>query len=46
MKSLIRIAIAAGLLLVVGGGVYLAFSDVPAPTQHVEKIISDDRFQR
>ncbi len=46
MKTLIRIAAVAALIVVVGGGVYLAFSDIPAPTQHVEKIIPDDRFQR
>ncbi len=46
MKTLLRVSAAAALLLIVGGGVYLAFSDIPAPTTHVEKIIPDDRFQR
>ncbi|MCR9219170.1 MAG: hypothetical protein NXI21_02985 [Alphaproteobacteria bacterium] len=34
------------LLLVVGGGVYLATFDIPAPTQTVEKTLDDDRFPR
>lgn len=46
MKTLVRIAAAAALLVIVGGGIYLEFSDIPAPAQHVEKIIPDDRFQR
>ncbi|MBL8659122.1 MAG: hypothetical protein JNM75_05140 [Rhodospirillales bacterium] len=46
MKTLLRVAAAAVLVLVIGGGVYLAFSDIPAPTTYVEKIIPDDRFQR
>lgn len=46
MKTLLRIAAVAVVMLIVGGGVYLAFSDLPAPTSHVEKTIPDDRFQR
>jgi hypothetical protein len=45
MKTLLRIAAAAVLLAIVGGGAYLAFSDLPAPTSHVEKVIPDDRFR-
>jgi hypothetical protein len=34
------------LLIVVGGGVYLATFDIPAPTQTVEKPLDDNRFPR
>lgn len=46
MTTLVRIAAVAVLLLIIGGAIYLAFSDIPAPTSHVEKIIPNDRFQR
>jgi hypothetical protein len=45
MKTLLRIAAALLLIAVVGGGAYLAFSDLPAPTNHVEKVIPDERFR-
>jgi hypothetical protein len=45
MKTLLRIVAVAIVVLIGGGGVYLAFSDLPAPTNHVEKIIPDERFQ-
>jgi hypothetical protein len=44
MNTLLRIGLVALLLLIVGGGVYLATWDIPAPKNHVEKIIPDDRF--
>lgn len=34
------------LLVAVGGGVYLATFDIPAPTRMVEKPLDDDRFPR
>jgi len=46
MKTLLRIAAVAVVVLIVGGGAYLAFSDLPAPTAHVEKTIPNDRFPR
>lgn len=46
MKTLLRIAAVAALVLVVGGGVYLAFSERPAPTAQVQKTIPNDRFER
>lgn len=45
MKTLLRIVAVAVLVVLVGGGAYLAFSDLPAPTSHVEKVIPDDRFR-
>ena len=45
MKTLLRIAAALLLLAIVGGGAYLAFSDLPAPIGHVEKVIPDERFR-
>lgn len=45
MKTLLRIVAALLLLVVAGGGAYLAFSDLPAPTNHVERVIPDDRFR-
>ncbi|MEE8332993.1 MAG: hypothetical protein V3R85_04025 [Alphaproteobacteria bacterium] len=34
------------LVILLGGGVYLAFWDIPAPSAIVEKTISDDRFPK
>ncbi|WP_185961514.1 hypothetical protein [Telmatospirillum sp. J64-1] len=34
------------LFAVIGGGVWLATSDMPAPTAMVEKVIPDERFRR
>ena len=34
------------LLGVIGAGVYLMTSDIPAPTERVEKPISDDMFPK
>jgi len=34
------------LLIIVGGGVYLAFWNIPAPSAIVEKTIPDDRFPK
>ncbi|MDP6067321.1 MAG: hypothetical protein QGF97_04785 [Alphaproteobacteria bacterium] len=32
--------------VVVGGAVFLATWDIPAPTQRVEKVLPNDRFPR
>jgi hypothetical protein len=34
------------LLLLVGGGVFLAAWDIPAPSAKVEKVLPNDRFPR
>jgi hypothetical protein len=34
------------LAAIVAGGVFLATWDIPAPTEQVEKTISNDRFPR
>ena len=34
------------LLVLVGGGVFLASFDLPAPKSRVEKVIADDRLPR
>ena len=46
MAKLTVPAVALGLVLLVGGGFYLAFFDIPAPQQQVEKVIPDARFPR
>jgi hypothetical protein len=39
MKGLIRILVIVVVLVVVAGVAALAMLDMPAPTQHVEKVI-------
>ncbi len=34
------------LVVIVAGGVFLAFWDIPAPSESVEKTIPNDRFPR
>jgi small neutral amino acid transporter SnatA (MarC family) len=40
------IAIFVLLAVIVGGGVFLATWDIPAPSARVEKVLPDDRFPR
>jgi len=44
MKGLIRILVAIIALVVVAGFAALATMDMQAPTQHVEKVIPNDRL--
>jgi hypothetical protein len=44
MKGLLRIVILVVVILVVAGVAALAMLDLPAPTQHVEKVIPNDRL--
>ncbi|MEQ8639908.1 MAG: hypothetical protein RIE31_04770 [Alphaproteobacteria bacterium] len=44
-----RITLILGVILVVvvlGGGAFLAAWDIPAPTSRVEKVVPDSRFPR
>lgn len=34
------------VVILVGGSVFLATWDIPAPTQQVEKVLPDERFPR
>lgn len=46
MKKLASIIIIGALLLLVGGGVFLATWDIPVPASEIERTISNDRFPR
>jgi hypothetical protein len=44
-----RVLLIVALILVVGllgAGAYLAFVDIPAPTQKVDKVLPDARFPK
>lgn len=44
MKFLARFLVALVLLLLVGGTIFLATWDIPAPDGEIERIIPNDRF--
>lgn len=46
MGKLAAVAIAVVIVVLVAGGAFLAFWDIPAPTRSVEKVIPDARFQK
>ena len=46
MVSFLRIVVVLALLIIVGGFVLLATMDLQPPTQRIEKLIPNDRFQR
>ncbi len=46
MKHFSRVVVLAVLVVMVGGAVFLATWDIPAPTASVEKVIPNDRFPR
>jgi hypothetical protein len=46
MAKFVMVVVALVLLVLVGGGVYLAFWDIPAPKTPVEKVLPNDRFPR
>jgi hypothetical protein len=46
MRSLSRIVLFFLVLMTVGGAVFLATWDIPAPITKIEKVIPDDRFPR
>ena len=46
MKSFSKFVILLAIALILGGAVFLATWDIPAPTSKVEKTLPDDRFPR
>ena len=46
MRSLSRIIMFFLVTMIVGGVVFLATWDIPAPITKIEKVIPDDRFPR
>ena len=46
MRSLSRIIMFFLVTMIVGGAVFLATWDIPAPITKIEKVIPDDRFPR
>jgi hypothetical protein len=46
MKSISIVVLLLLLLAFVGGGVFLATWEIPAPKAKVEKVIPDERFPR
>jgi hypothetical protein len=46
MRSLSRIVLLLLAVMIVGGAVFLATWDIPAPITKIEKDIPDDRFPR
>ena len=46
MKHLSRLVVLSVFALVVGGAIFLATWDIPAPVAAVEKVIPNDRFPR
>jgi hypothetical protein len=46
MGKIAGIVLLLVLIILVGGGIFLATSDIPAPAQKVEKVIPDDRLPR
>jgi hypothetical protein len=46
MVLFLRIVLVLGVLIIIGGFVLLATMDLQPPTQRIEKLIPNDRFQR
>jgi hypothetical protein len=46
MGKVALIAIAIVILVLIGGGIFLAVWDIPSPSKPVEKVIPDARFPR
>ena len=44
MKNISRLVLILVALLIVGGGVFLATWNIPAPLTSTEKVLPDDRF--
>ncbi|MDR3516360.1 MAG: hypothetical protein P4M00_11115 [Azospirillaceae bacterium] len=46
MTRLVTLIFAAILIVLVGGAIFLATWDIPAPTRQIEKPIPDDRLPK
>lgn len=46
MKNLSRLIFLIVVLIIVGGGVFLATWDIPAPSRTIEKELPDERFPK
>ncbi|MDA0664793.1 MAG: hypothetical protein O3B08_18440 [Proteobacteria bacterium] len=46
MRSFTKVLAILLVIALAGLGVFLATWDIPAPSQSVEKVLSDDRFPR
>ena len=46
MKKLASIIIVCALLVLVGGGLFLATWEIPVPATEIERTIPNDRFPR
>ncbi|WP_218048788.1 MULTISPECIES: hypothetical protein [Curvivirga] len=46
MGKLLTFFVALLAVVIIGGGVFLASWDIPAPTRDVEKTLDDDQFPR
>ncbi|SDD42322.1 MULTISPECIES: hypothetical protein [Kordiimonas] len=44
MSKLTQILLIAGVLVIVGGAIFLMTWDIPAPSETVTKTLSNDRF--
>ena len=45
-KKVILVSAAAGLLVLLAGGAFVATWDVPPPTKPIEKVLPDAQFPR
>ena len=46
MRNVPKLIVFAVLVLIVGGAIFLATWDIPAPIDTIEIVIPDDRFPR
>lgn len=46
MSGLTKFLLIVWALVLIGGGVFLATWDIPAPKERVEKVIPNDRFPK
>ena len=46
MKTLSKLVLLTVFFLIVGGAVFLATWDIPAPGVDIERVIPDERFPR